>query len=95
MKLWELAQVKIGDTGNISHITLSAYDKGDYLLMRDKVTPERVKRWLGPLVKGEIVRFELPHYWLMHFVMSDTSHHRKERTDAAKSMSAHLRNMDI
>jgi hypothetical protein len=95
MKLWELAQVKIGDKGSVSHITLTAYDKGDYLLMRDKVTPERIKRWFGPLVKGEVLRFELPQHRLMNFVMYDTATGRKEGTDAAKAMSAHLRNMDI
>jgi hypothetical protein len=95
MKLWELAQVKVGNSGGIPHITLTAYDKGDYLLMRDKVTPERVKRWFGPLVKGEVARFELPQHWLMNFVMFDTPLERVSEPDTAKSMSARLRNMDI
>jgi hypothetical protein len=95
MKLWELAQVKIKDGGCVPRITLTAYNKGDYLLMRDKVTPERVKRWFGPLLKGEVVRFELPQHRLMNFVMFGAPLDRRAGPDTAKSMSAHLRNMDI
>ena len=95
MKVWELARVKVGGKADVSHITLIAHAKGDYLLMRDKITPERMKRWFGPWVKGEVVRFELPKYWLMNFVMYGFAEGSVAVPDPTKYMSSYLLNMDI
>ena len=43
MKLWEIAHSRTGDKGNISNISLIAYDPKDYEMLREKVTAERVK----------------------------------------------------
>jgi hypothetical protein len=52
MKLWEIAHSRTGDKGNISNVSLIAYDMKDYQLLREKVTPERVKDWFKDIVKG-------------------------------------------
>jgi hypothetical protein len=98
MKLWELAQVQIGDDMNLLHITLSAYDKGDYLLMRDKVTPERIKRHFGASVKGDIITVEIPQSGRINFFMYNTVPHSPETTaieQQNKIRSSQLLNMDI
>ncbi|WP_425293029.1 AtuA-related protein, partial [Flavonifractor plautii] len=43
MKLWDIAHSRTGDKGNISNISLIAYDPKDYALLKESVTAERVK----------------------------------------------------
>ena len=71
MKLWEIAHSRTGDKGNISDISLIAYDQKDYELIREKVTADRVKKWFSGMVKGEVVRYELPTMGALNFVMYD------------------------
>ncbi len=52
MKLREIAHSRTGDKGNISNISLIAYDETDYPLLVERVTPERVKEWFGDMVQG-------------------------------------------
>lgn len=71
MKLWEIAHSRTGDKGNISNISLIVYDKKDFELIREQVTPESVKQWYGNQVKGEVIRYELPQLGALNFVMYD------------------------
>lgn len=71
MELWEIAHARSGDKGNISNISLIAYDKADYELLKEKVTAERVKQWLGKQIKGEVKRYELPQLGAFNFVLND------------------------
>ena len=69
MKLWDIAHSRTGDKGNISNISLIAYDPKDYELLREKVTAEKVKEHFKGMVKGEVVRYELPNIHALNFVM--------------------------
>ncbi len=69
MKLWDIAHSRTGDKGNISNLSLIAYDKKDYAMLAEKVTAEKVKAWFKDIVKGEVVRYELPQLGAMNFVM--------------------------
>lgn len=69
MKLWEIAHSRTGDKGNISNVSLIAYDPKDYELIREKVTPERVKAHFKGMVHGDVVRYELPNIHALNFVM--------------------------
>jgi hypothetical protein len=71
MKLWEIAHSRTGDKGNISNLSLIAYDIKDFELIREKVTPQVVKEWFKDIVKGEVVRYELPQLGALNFVMYD------------------------
>lgn len=71
MKLWEIAHSRTGDKGNISNISLIVYDKKDYEIIKEKVTPAVVKEWFKDIVKGEVVRYELPQLGALNFVMYD------------------------
>ena len=52
MKLWDIAHSRTGDKGNISNISLIAYDPKDYALLKERVTAERVKEHFKGMVKG-------------------------------------------
>ena len=99
MKLWEIAHSRTGDKGNISNISLIAYDKKDYALLAEKVTPERVKEHFKGLVKGEVVRYDLPQLGAMNFVMYDALGGGVTRSLSVdmhgKGLSSYLLNMEI
>ncbi|MCR5468142.1 MAG: hypothetical protein K6F37_04200 [Lachnospiraceae bacterium] len=99
MKLWEIAHSRTGDKGNISNISLIAYDEKDYQMLVEKVTPERVKEHFKGIVKGEVVRYELPQLKAMNFVMYDALGGGVTRSLSVdmhgKGLSSYLLNMDI
>ena len=69
MKLREIAHSRTGDKGNISNISVIAYDSKDYPLLLSQVTPARVRAHFSGIVAGEVVRYELPHLAALNFVM--------------------------
>jgi hypothetical protein len=69
MKLREIAHSRTGDKGNISNISIIAYDAKNYPLLVAQVTPERVKAHFAGVVEGEVVRYELPKIFALNFVM--------------------------
>lgn len=99
MKLWEIAHSRTGDKGNISNISLIAYDVKDYELLREKVTTQVVKEWFKDIVKGDVVRYELPQLGAMNFVMYDALGGGVTRTLSmdmhGKGLSSYLLDIDI
>lgn len=99
MKLWEIAHSRTGDKGNISNISLIAYDAKDYELIKEKVTPEVVKEWFKDIVKGEVKRYELPQVGALNFVMYDALGGGVTRSLAldkhGKSLSSYLLDIEI
>ncbi len=71
MKLREIAHARAGDKGNISNISLIAYQMERYALLREQVTSERVKSWFQEIVRGEVRRYELPQIGALNFVLCD------------------------
>ena len=41
----------------------------DYELLKEKVTAEKVKEHFKGIVKGDVVRYELPNIYALNFVM--------------------------
>ncbi|MEL7647829.1 MAG: hypothetical protein AAGU76_07030 [Sedimentibacter sp.] len=99
MKLWEIAHSRTGDKGNISNVSLIAYDIKDFELLKEKVTAEVVKKWFKDIVKGEVVRYELPQLGAMNFVMYDALGGGVTRSLAidkhGKSLSSYLLDIEI
>ena len=69
--LHKLAHARAGDKGDISSISVWAYDPGDYPLIKEQLTPERVKASFPRLIRGDVVRYTLDHLHGMNFVMYD------------------------
>jgi hypothetical protein len=69
MQLREIAHARAGDKGNISNISVIAYDPKDYPLLEKHLTPERVKAHFSGIVQGEVRRYALPALGALNFVM--------------------------
>ena len=67
--LRELAHSRAGDKGDISNISVIAYNDEDFELLKEQVTAERVKAHFKDLVKGQVIRFELPKLKAFNFVL--------------------------
>jgi Acyclic terpene utilisation family protein AtuA len=69
--LVKLAWGRSGDKGDLSNIGLIARRPEWLPLLWQRVTPERVQRHLGHLVKGRVERFVLPGIDAMNLVLHD------------------------
>lgn len=99
MKLWEIAHSRTGDKGNISNISLIAYKHEDYEMLKEKVTAEKVKEHFAGMVKGDVVRYELPNIQALNFVMYDALGGGVTRSLSVdmhgKGLSSYLLDMEI
>lgn len=71
-KLYELAHCRAGDKGNTSTLSLIAYRANDYPLLVRRVTVSVVARHLSGIVRGDVVRYELPQLCALQFVCSNS-----------------------
>ena len=69
LQLRDLCGVRSGDKGDRSDLTLFADDQAAYDAVLEAVTAERVAAHFGDLVRGEVVRYEVPNIWAVKFVM--------------------------
>lgn len=72
MKPWGIAHSRTGDKGNISNIPLITYDSRDHALFKERVTVEWVKEHFKDMIKGEMIRHELPNIHALNLVMYAT-----------------------
>jgi hypothetical protein len=70
MKVRDIAHSRTGDKGNISNISIIAFDAKDYERLARALTPEVVRRHFAWVVKGEVERYELPQLGALNFVMT-------------------------
>jgi hypothetical protein len=66
-----IAHGRAGDKGNRSNIGLIPYRDADWALIAEQVTPQRVKTFFAGVVKGEVVRHDLPVLKAFNFVMDE------------------------
>ena len=71
MRVRELASVRCGDKGNTLNAAVVAYDGDGYDLLAERLTADRLRRELDPLVEGPVTRYELPHLRALNFVVED------------------------
>ena len=99
MKLRELAHSRTGDKGNISNISVIAYDPANYALLEQQVTAARVKEFFEGVVLGDVIRYEMPNIGALNFVMYQALGGGVTRTLAldihGKSFSSALMEMEI
>ena len=69
MKLRDIAHTRSGDKGDISNISIIAYRRVNFDLLRQVVTPQAVRDHLEGIVKGEVARYELPSLGALNFVL--------------------------
>ncbi|HMR36794.1 hypothetical protein [uncultured Paracoccus sp.] len=69
MKLHEIAHARTGDKGDVSNISVIAYDPAHWPIIRDHVTPARVAAHFGSFAKEDVTRYTLPHLHALNFVI--------------------------
>ena len=99
MKLYEIAHSRAGDKGNVSTLSLIPFEETDYELLKNKVTVDLVKKHFENIIKGEIVRYEMPNISSLLFVCQealDTGVTTSLRMDThGKALSYKLLEMEI
>jgi hypothetical protein len=68
-RVYDLAYGRAGDKGNIANVSVIARTPEAYHELKAKLTAERVKEGLGPLVAGPVVRYELDTIEALNFVL--------------------------
>lgn len=71
MKLHKIAHSRTGDKGNISVISVIAYDEKDYELIKEKVTAQQVQSYFQDIVHGSVTRYTLDNIHALNFVMEE------------------------
>jgi hypothetical protein len=71
IKLHDIAHARAGDKGNTSCVSVWVYDPGDYALVKEQLTAERVKAAFPELIRGSVIRYELDHLQGLNFVLHD------------------------
>jgi hypothetical protein len=71
IKLHEVAHARAGDKGNTSNVSVWVYDPGDYGLVKEQLTADRIKAEFPKLIQGPVKRYELDELHGLNFVMSD------------------------
>ncbi|WP_053955926.1 AtuA-related protein [Inediibacterium massiliense] len=72
MKLKEIAHGRTGDKGDISNISVIAYKKEDYEVIKEKVTAEKVKEYFSEICHGKVIRYEIDSIGALNFVLDKT-----------------------
>ena len=71
LPLVHIAHARSGDKGDISNIGVIARDEKFLPLLRAQLTPAAVKQYFAHLVKGEVVRYEVPGIHAFNFVLHE------------------------
>jgi hypothetical protein len=99
MKLRQIAHSRSGDKGNVSNISVIAFDEKDYPFLVQHVTSDRVKAHFAEIVPGEVTRYECPAIGALNFVLRGALAGGVTRSLAldahGKSLSSLMLNMDL
>ena len=66
--LYEIAHGRSGDKGDTSNVCVFARKPEYYSIIEREVTPEKLKEYFGEMVKGEILRYDVPSLGGFNFV---------------------------
>jgi hypothetical protein len=70
-RVYDLAYGRAGDKGNIANVSVIARSPAAYAELREKLTAERVREYLGALVRGRVERYALDNIEALNFVLYD------------------------
>ena len=72
LPLYALAHARSGDKGDGSNVGVLAYDRRAYEILRQWLTPERVKAHFAEIVVGQVQRYELANLLGLNFILHDS-----------------------
>ncbi|MEM7481987.1 MAG: hypothetical protein AAF481_12500 [Acidobacteriota bacterium] len=70
--LSRVAHARSGDKGEASNVGLIAYSPELWEVLRQQVTPERVKEHFRHVCRGPVKRFEVPNLQAFNFILHDS-----------------------
>ena len=70
--LYAMAHARSGDKGDGSNVGVLAYDDRGYEILKQWLTPDRVKAHFGEIVKGRVDRYDLPNLRGLNFILHDS-----------------------
>jgi hypothetical protein len=68
-RVFDLAYGRSGDKGDIANVSVIARSSAAYAELKAKLSAERIKRELGDLVRGSVLRYELDNIEALNFVL--------------------------
>lgn len=97
--LKDIAYGRSGDKGDTSNVCVFARKPEFYSIIREQVTPEKVRTHFGNMVKGEITRYEVESLFGFNFVMKHAlgggATHSLRLDSLGKSMGSAFMRMKI
>ena len=69
IRLLDVAHARSGDKGDTANVGLIAFKDEYYPILVREVTADAVKQHFGPMVKGDVERFELPNLHALNFLL--------------------------
>ena len=70
--LSKLAYARSGDKGDGSNVGVVAYDQKSYEIIKQVLTPARVKEHFREICFGDVDRFEAPNLLALNFILHDS-----------------------
>jgi hypothetical protein len=99
LQLREVCGYRAGDKGDIADVAIFADDEETFEIIRREVTADRVKHHFGPMVRGDVERYEARNVLALNFVLRDAlggGGPRSLRSDSlGKTMGGALVRMEI
>jgi hypothetical protein len=97
--LHEIAHGRSGDKGDTTNICIFAREPEYYEVIRKEITVEKVRAFFGNMVKGEIIRYEVPSLNGFNFVMKHAlgggATHSLRLDTLGKSMGSAIMRMKV
>lgn len=72
VQLVQIAHARSGDKGDTANVGVIALRDEYYPVLLAHVTEDAVKKHFGPMVKGDVVRFELPNLKALNFLLHES-----------------------
>ncbi|MCK4789947.1 MAG: hypothetical protein KAV87_39780 [Desulfobacteraceae bacterium] len=99
VKLREVAHSRGGEKGDTVNISVITYREEDYALIEKQVTVTSVRELYGPIMRGDIRRYEIPSIGALNFVLEKALEGGRSRTlafdESGKALSSLILTMDI
>jgi hypothetical protein len=69
VRLLDIAHARSGDKGDTANVGLIALRDEWYSILERYVTRERVAEYFAKVIKGSVVRYELPNLFALNFLL--------------------------
>lgn len=97
--LLQIAHGRSGDKGDTSNVCVFARKPEYYDIIKREVTVEKVREYFGDMVKGDIIRYDVPYLdgfnFVMHHALGGGATHSLRLDTLGKSMGSAFMRMKI